>query len=234
MLAVRDSGGVAIVEIDRPPVNAMDPGLLQEGLAVLDRLERELPDAVVIAGRPGSFSAGLDLKAVPDLDDAGRRDMVTALNELFTRWYGFPRPVVCAVTGHAIAGGCILALCGDHRVGGASGRFGLTEVRVGVPYPAAAIAVVRAELSAAAARELALRAHLVDAAAAEALGILDERVEDEEVVARAQAVATELAELPYEVYAITKRQLRGEVVDRLLEITRARTDPLLSGWIPDA
>ena len=72
-----------------------------------------------------------------------------------------PCPVVCAITGHAIAGGMVLALCGDHRVAATEVRYGLTEVEVGVPYPQAAIGVVRAELPAPAARVLALGNRLV-------------------------------------------------------------------------
>ena len=73
--------------------------------------------------------------------------MVAGINRLFIDWYSFPRPVVAAVNGHAVAGGAILALCADRRIGAADATYGLTELRVGVPYPAAAIACVRAELS---------------------------------------------------------------------------------------
>ena len=73
--------------------------------------------------------------------------MVHGINRLFGGWYGFPRPLVCAVNGHAIAGGLILALCGDHRIGATQGKLGVTELRAGIPYPAAAMLVVKAELS---------------------------------------------------------------------------------------
>src|SRR5205085_6446111 len=117
---------------------------------------------------------GLDLKVAPTLDDDGRRAMVRGINRLFIAWYGLPHPVVCAVSGHAIAGGLILALCGDWRVVGRSGRFGLTELAAGVPYPVAASAIVRAELPPEAARRLMLRADLTDAEGAVAAGVVDE------------------------------------------------------------
>jgi enoyl-CoA hydratase len=169
-LRIERRGAVSLVRIDRPPANAIDPALLEEGHRLVEQLRGEEPGAVVITGRDGFFSAGVDLKLAPTLDVDGQRRMVTGINRLFASWYSFPRPVVCAVNGHAIAGGLILALCGDYRVGATEGKLGLTELRAGIPYPAAAIAVVRAELTPAAARVLVLRANLVEPRKALELG----------------------------------------------------------------
>src|SRR4051812_2854270 len=139
-VTIEDRDGVALVTIDRPPANAMSPELLEEGIAVADRLRTDAPDAIVLAGRPGYFSAGMDLKIAPTLDAAGQQRTVAGINGLFASWYSLPCPTVAAVTGHAIAGGMILALCLDLRVVGRSGKFGLTEVKVGIPYPAVALA----------------------------------------------------------------------------------------------
>jgi enoyl-CoA hydratase len=136
---------------------------------------------------------------------------------------------VCAITGHAIAGGMVLALCGDHRVASSEGRYGLTEVKVGVPYPQAAIGVVRAELPAPAARVLALGNRLVDAAECVRLGAFDEAVAPGAVLDRALAVARELAAMPAGVYARTKAELRGATLAALR--INAERDPLLDAWI---
>src|SRR5205823_11072331 len=168
------------------------------------------PRAVVIVGREGFFSAGVDLKVAPTLDAAGQRAMVAGINRLFAGWYGFPRPVVCAVNGHAIAGGLILALCGDHRVGSTEGRLGLTELRAGIPYPVVAMAVVRAELAPPVARQLVLGAELIDPERALAWGVVDELAPPGEVLPRAVTVAAELGALPARAYATVKRQLRGD------------------------
>jgi enoyl-CoA hydratase len=210
---VEDRDGIALVRIDRPPANALDLGLLEEAHAVLARLAADEPGAVVLVGREGFFSAGVDLKVAPTLDAEGQRAMVAGINRLFAGWYGFPRPVVCAVTGHAIAGGLILALCGDHRVGSTEGRLGLTELRVGIPYPAVAMAVVRAELTPAVARRLVLRAELVDPPRAQEWGLVDELAAPGDVLPRALAVAGELAALPGRAYAAIKAQLRAGVLD---------------------
>jgi enoyl-CoA hydratase len=183
----------------------------------------------VIVGRDGFFSAGVDLKLVPTLDRDGQRAMVNGINRLFLGWYSFPRPVVCAVNGHAIAGGLILALCGDHRIGCGVGKLGLTELRAGIGYPAAAMSIVRTELAAPAVRELALRAELVESGpAAVELGLLDELVEPDALLDRALEVAGELAALPRAAYPRVKDQLRGATVAELERIVEH--DPMLREW----
>ena len=129
-------------------------------------LRADAPGAVVLTGSGGFFSGGVDLKLAPTLSADEQRGMVAGINRMFADWYGFPGPVVAAVNGHAVAGGLILALCADHRVGVRGASYGLTELRVGAPYPVAALAVVRAELDPGPARRLVLGAALVDGEAA--------------------------------------------------------------------
>jgi enoyl-CoA hydratase len=226
-------GEVALVRIDRPPANAMSPDMLADGRAVLEELRAAEPAAVVLTGRPGFFSAGVDLKLAPTLDRDGQRGMVEGINRTFLDWYAFPHPVVCAVNGHAIAGGLILALTGDHRVGNGEGKLGLTELRAGIPYPTAAMAIVKAELMPPAARELALGADLVDQRHGLELGLLDEIVEADALERRAIEVAEGLAALPRSAYARVKEQLRGETVAALRERLDRGDDPMLSGWLGD-
>jgi enoyl-CoA hydratase len=221
------------VRIDRPPANALDPILLSEGRHLLDELDSAQPRAVVLTGREGFFSAGVDLKLAPTLDARGQREMVDGISRLFAGWYAFARPVVCAVNGHAIAGGLILALCADYRVATGHGRFGLTEARAGVPYPAVAMAIVKAELSPAVARELVLRAHLVDARTALELGLLDELTDSDGLLSRALELAEELARVPAAAYATVKRQLRAETIASTAQIIERELDPLLEGWLED-
>jgi enoyl-CoA hydratase/carnithine racemase len=207
LVTIEDRDGLALVRIDRPPANAMTPDLLEAMIAAVEELASDAPRAVVLAGREGFFSAGADLKVVPTLgpEDLGR--MARGINAMAAGWYAFPRPVVCALTGHAIAGGMVLALCGDHRVASQAGRYGLTEARAGIPYPTVAIAVVRSELSPAAARRLSLGAELVDADQARLTGLVDEVVEPGGVLDRAFERAAELAEVV--AYAAVKAQLRA-------------------------
>jgi enoyl-CoA hydratase len=231
---IEESGDVAVVWIDRPPANALDLDLLAEGDDVRQQLAGSQPGAVVITGRERFFSAGLDLKATPSLSAGEQRHTVDGINRLFAGWYAFPRPVVAAVNGHAIAGGLILALCADHRVCATEGKLGLTELRAGLPYPVAAISVVRAELKPSTARRLVLGAALVEPDEALALGVVDELRPRDEVLTRAVEVATGLAALPAGSYTQVKRQLRGPAIDAIERaLAGGAGDPVLGTWIGD-
>lgn len=221
--------GVSLLTIDRPPVNAMNVELLEELVAAVAGVAAAPPRALVLCGRAGCFSAGADLKRVPGYGAAAQRRMVAGINAMAVGVYGLEIPVVAAITGHAIAGGMVLALTCDHRIAAREGRYGLTEVRVGVPYPQAAIGVVRAELGADAARRLALRADLVGAEECVRLGVFDEVLSAVDVPARAVALASELAAVPGDVYARTKRDLRAGALREMR--ARAAADPLLSRWM---
>src|SRR4051812_20369281 len=224
-VTISDRDGVTLLAVDRPPANALDLGLLDELTAALDRLAAETPRALVVTGRPGFFSAGLDLKAIPGYGPPEGRRLVEGVNAMVLGAYGLPCPVVCALTGHAIAGGFVLALCGDHRIASAEGRYGLTEIKVGVPFPAAAIGVVAAELSPGAARALALSGALVDAEECLRLGAFDAVVAPDEVLERALGLGRKLAEANAAAYAQTKAQLRGDALERMR--AAAAVDPML-------
>lgn len=231
-VTVEERGELAVVRLDRPPANALNPELLEELEAVRMQLAADPPGAVVVAGRERFFSAGVDLKLVPTWTSDEQRAMVNGINGLVTGWYCFPRPVVAAVTGHAIAGGMVIALCADYRVGATEGKLGLTELRAGVPYPVGAISLVKAELSPSAARSLALRAHLVEPEEGLRLGLVDELAGPGEVIERACDVAAEMAAFGGESYSRTKTELRGDMLRRIERAIEAG-DPLLEAWLDE-
>jgi enoyl-CoA hydratase len=228
-VSVATDGEVALVRLDRPPANAINLELLEELVGALEALAADSPAAVVIAGREGFFSAGVDLKAVPGYGPDEQRRMVTGINRMVLATYGMPCPVIAAVTGHAIAGGLVLALCADLRIASLQGCYGLTEVKVGVPYPQAAIGVVRAELPAHAARSLVLGNRLVDGPEALRLGLFDEARAPDAVLARALELATEMVPFPPDVYAATKRELRARTLSAI--VAAVESEPLLEGWL---
>jgi enoyl-CoA hydratase len=229
-VSLRDQdAGVVALSVDRAPANAMDVALLGELLAAIEQVASDPPRALVLAGRPGFFSAGADLKLIPGYGPQEQRQMVTGINAMALGVYELPCPVIGAITGHAIAGGLVLALCTDIRVASSAGRYGLTEVKVGVAYPQAAIGVVAAELAPHAARVLALGNELIGAAECLRLGVFDEVLEPGEVLPRALELAASLAAFSPEVYARTKRELRGATTGRLR--AAAAQDPLLARWV---
>ena len=232
-LRITRDRGVVVIRIDRPPANAIELGSLREMESALAGLEGD-PDAraLVLTGTGSCFSAGLDLKVVPGYGPEQQRETVLAIDRALARLYGLPIPTVAAVNGHAIAGGLVFALACDQRIGARGNhRIGLTEARAGIPFPAVAMAVVRAELAPAAARRLTLAARNYGPEQALADGVLDELVEPEALLERARAVALELAGTPPDAYARIKEQLRAETLAYARRVAETGEDPLADAWL---
>jgi enoyl-CoA hydratase len=227
--------GIALVTLVNPPMNTMNAGLLEELATLFEGLGADpAVRAAVIAAEGAAFSAGLDLKTVPRLDRLGQRRLVDAMNAGFGTLYGWPKPLVAAVNGHAIAGGLILALCADWRVvADVPIQVSLAEVRVGLTYPVAALEVARSELAPATARRLVLLGETLDAQAAHAQSIFDERVPLAELRQRAVAQAIRHAALPAEAFATIKRELRGAQLSRITAARAGRGEPRLAAWLGD-
>ena len=233
MIQMDSRDGVAMLRFARPPANAID---LEAACALEEafgRLEAAADvRAVVLTGQGAFFSAGLDLKVVPTYDAARQQAMITAINRLLGRLYGLALPVVAAVNGHAVAGGLVVALACDYRIGTrTASRLGLTETRVAVPYPVAAMTVVESELTPAVARRLVLLARHETPEEALADGILDELTPADTLLARAEEMARELATLPRAAYARIKRHLRARALERIAHVLATGADPLLAAWI---
>ena len=221
--------GVRVLRLARPPVNAIDLGLIGAIEAALAEAEAA-GGPLVVTGSAACFSAGVDTKAVRAYGAAERRQMVLGIDRMLARLYAYPGPTVAAVSGHALGGGLVLALACDVRLA-ASGpaKIGLTEVTAGIPFPAAALAVVQAELAPPAARDLCLTGRIVDAGEGVALGLFDRVEPAAEIVARAAEAARALAASA--AYARVKAQLRAATNARLARIVATEDDPLLDGWL---
>ncbi|HXY63806.1 MAG TPA: enoyl-CoA hydratase/isomerase family protein [Mycobacterium sp.] len=193
--------GVTIVRFDHPPVNALDLDLLE----VIIGSMRSVEGPVVITGAGRCFSAGVDLRAIVDGGAAYAERFVTALSEAFLAVFDHPAPVIAAINGHAIAGGCVFAMCADVRLM-SGGTIGLTELAVGVPFPVAALEICRFTMGTSATRA-ALQAKMIDADTALARGWIDAIVPNDDLIAQAIATARELGDYSPAVYAATKRQL---------------------------
>lgn len=204
--------GIATVTMDDGKANAMDAAFFRELDEALDGAADAR--AVVIAGRDGMFSAGLNTKVMADLDTQGMTDLLVAFGATMLRVWGEPRPVVAAATGHALAGGTILAMCCDHAVAAAGDfRWGLTETTIGFPMPDWILRIARGNVRIDRLDDLVLPGRMVDAAAAVEAGYADELLPALEVRSAARQHAGRLAELPRSAYAYTKRQLRGAAID---------------------
>jgi enoyl-CoA hydratase/carnithine racemase len=226
---------LATLTMAKLPANTMEPEFLGELTQSFHTLSADpAVGAIIVTGLNAVFSAGVDLKSVPGLDVAGQDALVRGLNSAYAAAFGCPKPVVGAINGHAIAGGMVLALCCDYRIAvGGKARFGLTEVRVGVPFPDVPYAVIAHQLGAAALRRFAQFGDNIDAETAFGWGALDEIVAPSELMARAREKALACLAIPPGGYAKVKWQLRGAAVEYCNRVVAEDTDRHLGAWISD-
>lgn len=214
------------------PANALDPALVARLGTSLDEAEGS-GRPLVLTGTDRFFSAGLDLAGLPEDRDA-MGAFVDDFDELVRRLFLFPCPTVAAVNGHAVAGGAILATACDVRIGATGGyRIGVSEVQLGVIFPAAAFEVLRAAIPAPRSAEVLLRGRLTGPEDALANGFLHELAEPEALAARAAARAEELGALPREAYTHTKRELRGGFAERALRLAAEKREGFLDTWFSE-
>ena len=187
-MSIEDIDGVSVVRFDHPPVNALDLDLLDDVIVTM----RGLDGPVVITGAGRCFSAGVDLPAIIDGGAEYTDRFMTSLSAAFLAVFDHPAPVVAAINGHAIAGGCVFAMAADIRLMSA-GTIGLTELAVGAMFPMSALEICRYAMGTSV-TQATLGAGTVDVSTAAALGWVDEVVTPEELLSRATALARELAE----------------------------------------
>lgn len=213
--------GIAVVTIDRPPLNALTPAVLRELRDALAAPAR----GVVLTGAGGVFTAGIDIKAAATWDDAGRREGIAAVNGFARALLDVEVPLVCAVGGHAIGAGVVMLCTADRVVcTTAPCKLGLAEVAAGIPYPAVPLVALRERLAPHVLTDLALSGRNVGPDEALALGVVDELAEPGAVLDRAVDAAARLAALP--VFSVVKGQLRGAA--RIEAATAEAADPLLA------
>jgi len=223
-------GDIHLIRLEYGKANAIDSRFTSSLVAELDRAIESGKEAVVLTGREGFFSAGLDLRGLPE----GRGEMASFLDdfeELNEKLLRFPLPLVVAVNGHAIAGGCILASTGDVRIGAAgSYKIGVSEVSLGVVFPASAFEIMRATLVPRFVPEVLLGGKLLGPEGAVEAGILHRVVPAEDLLVEAEAAARELGDKPPAAFLHSKLALRAPIFERI-EKTRIESRRLfLDSW----
>ncbi|MDQ0845212.1 MULTISPECIES: enoyl-CoA hydratase/isomerase family protein [unclassified Streptomyces] len=191
------SEGVGTIRLDRPPMNALD-------IAVQDRL-RELAEeagrrddvrAVILYGGEKVFAAGADIKEMQAMDHAAMVVRSRALQESFTAVARIPKPVVAAVTGYALGGGCELALCADYRIAADNAKLGQPEILLGLIPGAGGTQRLSRLIGPSRAKDLIFTGRMVKAEEALSLGLVDRVVPAAEVYEQARAWAAALAKGP--------------------------------------
>jgi enoyl-CoA hydratase len=230
-ISLETHGNSAVITFDRPPVNALDVDTLHDLADTLDRVAGDDPDGVILTGRGNVFSAGADLRRVLEADADYIAQGIEALTRAFETLFVFPRPVVAAVNGYALAGGAVLTCECDHRLMGESaGEIGAIELAAGVPFPSWALEIMRFAVNNEHLQEVILFGRSYPPPVAMDKGLIDEIVPDAELMERALAIVDELARVPRTTFAISKRELRHATVVAARDGSERFDDEVKAAW----
>lgn len=233
MITTIDHGAIRELRLDRPPVNALSPELIHALRNAIQTAPAEGTRALILSGSPGRFSGGLDIPVLL------RRDR-SAMAETWRDFYGLlgaiaqsPIPIVAAITGHAPAGGTVLALFCDWRVmADGDYKMGLNEVQVGIPLPPIILSGLRRLVGPRLAERLSVSGELVSSHEAVRLGLVDELASPENVVDRALEWCQRLLALPEEAMTVTRRGARADLLALFANLEPELERVIESWWHP--
>jgi enoyl-CoA hydratase len=231
LVSIETRDPVVVLTLDRPKANALSPELVEE-LSAAFSSNAKAQAIVLTSALPGMFSGGWDLPLLIDRDRKAMEEFVGAYCDLVRQIFVFGAPVVAALPGHAIAGGLILVMAADERIAAqGKGKFGLSEVILGVSVPQCLMEPFRHVLGAHPMERLAATGENADLERALAIGLLDRAVPAETLLDSAVERARFLAGLSGPAYAAIKRRSRAAAVARF---DQARShDPFLDFWFSD-
>ena len=227
--------GIAVLTIAHGKANALDTELCNALATRFAELRKSGEKAVILTGQGKIFSAGVDLKRLSSGGADYVRQFLPTLHRLYEAVFFHPKPVVAAINGHAIAGGCVLACCADRRImAREAGRMGVTEILVGVPFPALAFEVVRSSVPPRYLPEFTLSGATYATDEALKRGWVDELAEPADLIDDAMAVAEELSLLSPAAFAQTKMQIRQPVAERLQKSGKTTDEAVTEIWTAPA
>jgi enoyl-CoA hydratase len=225
------AGGVRKLILDRPPANAEDETLLADlGAAVDAAAADDAVRAVVLTGAGKFFCAGFDLASARREGDEVAV-LTTTFRDTHVKLLSIPKPTLAMVGGHAIAGGLVLVLACDYRLGlDGDYRIGLNEVAIGASYPKVAFEIVRLRLTHQRASELMLGAAIYPAKEALRLGVVDELLPADKFTDTVMRRAARMGTYPREAYAHTKLSFVADVLERVAAETPAQAAAIAAIW----
>ena len=234
MIEVTDHGSVRELRLNRPPANAFNPDLARELTEQVRLAPSAGAEAIVISGTPGMFTGGLD---VPELLTLGRVDIHAfweAFYEMLNEVAACDVPVVAAITGHSPAAGTVLVAFCDHRVM-AEGRFkiGMNEVQVGLSVPPILQYAMKRLTGARRGDALLIAGALISPSEALEVGLVDQVVSEDEVVATAISWAEKTIALPPAAMRETRRLARADLVAQFAQLSGADYDEMTDTWFSD-
>jgi len=222
---------ITILSFDHGKVNTIDAELFTEFIKQLQNLEKSECKAVVLTGTGSSFSAGVDLFRLLKDGNPYIESFVPLLTNGLLKLFTFPKPVVAAVNGHAIAGGCIVACACDYRLmAEGNGKIGAPEMLVGVPFPTLPLEILRYVIPKQHFQEIVYTGRLCSPKEAIPAGLIDDVVESENLLEQAITVAERFAAIPIQSFQSTKRLMRQPVIDRFKKYRRIFDDEVMEIW----
>lgn len=215
------------IRIDGPGKNALGSELIH---SLTQQISAADGAPILFTGTEDAFSAGLNLKEVASLDVDTMADFLERLENFFRLIWLYPGPTVAAVNGHAIAGGCIMAMCCDYAVAtdNPKARIGLNEVAIGLRFPPGLLNFVQASISPQHINEVVLGAGLHSPENAHRLGLVQAVAADP--VANARRRLEKLSKHPAQAYRATKRDLRTGIMEASAEQQAAFREQVVPFW----
>lgn len=219
MIERKDADGIRVLKLAHGKVSAIDIELGEALIAEMKDALDPAVKAVIVTGSGSSFSAGVDLfRLIKEGPDYGRR-FLPVLDDFLRAVLTFPRPVIAAINGHAIAGGCILAAACDHRImTEGNGRIGIPELAVGVPFPALPLQIMSARVADGPLRDLVFSGRTVQIDEAKTMGLIDEKCPSGMLLDRATEVAQKLLSIPAGSFAMTKEAFYSPILERTRQL----------------
>jgi len=231
MIRTIDHGAVRELQLNRPPANALSLELIVALKRAVESSPQEGARSLVLSGLPGKFSAGLDVPQLLTLDHGAIATIWRELYALLRALALSPIPIVAAITGHATAGGTVLPLFCDWRiVAQGDWKIGLNEVQVGLPLPPVIFAGLRRLIGPHQAERLAVGGRLISPDEAGRIGLVDEVVPIDQVIARAVDWSRGLLALPVDAMAATRRQARADLAELFATDFESELERVATSW----
>ena len=236
-IRIEKQGPLAVLRLDKPRGNAIDEGLVDEMTAACSQLDADtaVRGVLLASAHPKLFCPGLDLVGLLEYDRPAMQRFMGKFSGMVWQLYGLRKPVVAAVGGHAIAGGCILALAADHRVLARGGvQIGLNEVRIGVPLPWSVAVMLRSAITPGALARVALLGRNFADDEALSAGLADELADAAGFEDFCLRRLEEFAEKDPRGVGATKAWLRADALSQMQRDEGRLSKEWLDAWFSEA
>ena len=228
-----DSGKVALLRLNNGVTNAINSELLEDLSEAILMIRKEFR-GMILAGGDKFFCIGLDLPALIHLNRTEMSDFFYRFSDLVLSLFTLPLPTCCAISGHATAGGAVLALTGDYRFAAAGKKLiGLNEVKLGVPVPYLADLMLRQIVTDRAATEMLYGGEYMTTSEAKNIGLVDEVLPQEDVEGRAVEKVSKIADLPQSAFSAIKANRVETIKTKYEESYKSQNELFLDCWFTE-